>query len=283
MTSVASSRSEPIPEPLRAAGIAYRRGGEGPPLLLIHGLGATREIWRPQIERLARERDVIAVDMPGFGDSPPLEEAATPWALGEAITRMCVEIGFERPHVAGNSLGGWVAIEIAKGGDAASLCLISPAGLWRRPLGPRTVDSRKWAKRLRPLLGAALRNRRVREAMLRTTVGRPENVPIDDARAMTLAWIDSPGYDAANAEMRRYVCEDLDRVDVPTTIAWGELDRLVGPPRPERRPPGSRFIELEGCGHTPNWDAPELIAELLLETSATGGGTARSGEAEALA
>ena len=81
--------------------------------------------------------------------------------------------------------------------------------------------------------------------------------------------------------MRRYVCEDLDRVRVPTTIAWGELDRLVGPPRPERRPPDSRFVKLEGCGHTPNWDAPDLIADLLLETSAAG--EQEAGEAEAVA
>lgn len=251
-------------------GIAYERTGEGPPLLLVHGLGATREIWRPQIERVSRERDVISVDMPGFGGSAPLGEAPTPWAMGAAITSMCRELGVERPHVAGNSLGGWVSLEIAKAGGAASLCLISPAGLWRAPLGPRKVNTRGWAKRLRPLLGVLIRNRAAREAMLRTTVGRPENVPIADARMMINAWITAPGYEAANDEMRRYVCEDLDRITVPTTIAWGELDRLVGPPRPERRPPGSRFIKLEGCGHTPNWDAPDLISELLLETSAAG-------------
>lgn len=273
-------------EPLRAGGIAYERHGligEGPPLLLIHGLGATGAIWRPQVARLARERDVITLDMPGFGQSALLEETPTPWALGAAITAMCEEIGVLRPHVAGNSLGGWVALEIAKAEHAASLCLISPAGLWRRPLGPRKVDSRKWAKRLRPLLGALARHRGAREAMLRTTVGRPERVPLDDARALIDAWITAPGYEAANAEMRRYVCEDLDRVRVPTTIAWGELDRLVGPPRPERRPPNSRFLKLEGCGHTPNWDEPDLISELLLEASAAGEDEKPAGRAEAVA
>jgi len=266
-----------------AAGIAYERVGEGPPLLLIHGLGATRRIWRPQVERLASERELILVDMPGFGASPLLGEAPTPWAMAAAITAMCEEIGVARPHVAGNSLGGWVAVEIAKAGGAASLCLISPAGLWRAPLGPRKVNSRGWAKRLRPLLSSLIRNRGAREAMLRTTVGRPGNVPIDDAREMINAWIAASGYEAANDEMRRYVCEDLDRVTVPTTIAWGELDRLVGPPRPERRPPGSRFIKLEGCGHTPNWDAPELISDLLLQTSAAGESEEPAGEAEAVA
>lgn len=251
------------------AGIAYERLGEGPPLVLIHGLGATREIWRPQLRRLADRRDVIAVDMPGFGESYLLDETPTPWALGAAITRMCAEIGVERPHVAGNSLGGWVALEMAKADAAASLGLISPAGLWRKPLGTRNVDSRKWGHRLRPLIMGLTHVRPAREAMLRTSVGRPDRVPAADGRAMIAAWIDAPGYDAANAEMRRYVCEDLDRVTVPTTIVWGELDRLVAAPRPERRPPGARFLQFPNLGHTPNWDDPDLVADLLLEASST--------------
>jgi pimeloyl-ACP methyl ester carboxylesterase len=255
------------PPEQRAAGIAFERLGEGPPLVLIHGLGATREIWRPQLRRLADERDEIALDLPGFGASPILAEAPTPWALGAAITRMCAAIGVDRPHLAGNSLGGWVALEIAKAQAAASLCLISPAGLWRRPLGPRNLDSRTWGRRLRPLIMALARVRPAREAMLRTSVGRPDRVPPADGRAMIAAWIDAPGYDAANAEMRRHVATDLDRISVPTTIVWGALDRLVGPPRPERRPPDSRFLQFQDLGHTPNWDDPDLIADLLLEAS----------------
>jgi len=250
-----------------AAGVAYERLGSGPPLVLIHGLGATREIWRPQLSRLAEERDVIAVDMPGFGRSPELTESPTPWALGAAIARMCAEIGIERPHVAGNSLGGWVALEMAKAGETSSLCLISPAGLWRKPLGARNLDSRKWGKRLRPAIMGLARIGPVREAMLRTSIGRPDLVPAAAGRAMIAAWIDAPGYAAANAEMRTHVAEDLDRITVPTTIVWGELDRLVGAPRPERRPPGARFVQLPGLGHTPNWDDPALISQLLLEAS----------------
>ncbi len=252
----------------RAGGLAYERSGEGPPLVLIHGLGATREIWRPQLELLAGERDLIAVDMPGFGDSPMLPGPATPWALGDAIARLCDELGIDRPHLAGNSLGGWVALEMAKSGRAASTCLISPAGLWRRPLGPRRFDARRWAQRVRPLVVAMTRSRALREAMLRTSLGLPERAPAAVGRALIAAWIDAPGYEAANAEMRRYVCEGLDRIEVPTTIVWGELDRLVAPPRPDRRPPNSRYLQFGGIGHTPNWDDPELIASVLLEASA---------------
>ena len=180
-------------QPLRAAGIAYERSGTGPPLVLIHGLGATRAIWRPQLEILTRERDVIAVDMPGFGDSPVLSGPATPWALGAAISGLCEELGVDRPHLAGNSLGAWVALEMAKVGDAASTCLISPAGLWRRPLGPRRADARKWARRLRPAVLAMARIGPLRELMLRTSIGLPERAPAATGRAMIAAWIDAPG------------------------------------------------------------------------------------------
>ncbi len=261
-----------------AAGIAFERRGEGPPLVLIHGLGATRAIWRPQLARLAAERDVIALDMPGFGASPPLAGAASPAALGEAISDALAGLGVERPHLAGNSLGGWVALEMARAGNAASLCLISPAGLWRRTLGPRRRDTHRWGQRLRPLVALAARSPRARAAMLRSTVGHPDRIPAAEARALIAAWIAAPGYAAADAEMRAARCADPGLIDVPTTIAWGELDRLVGPPKPERRPPGTRFIRLEGCGHTPNWDEPDLLADLILaagrQDAAIGSGVA---------
>ncbi len=253
-------------------GIAFERAGNGEPLLLIHGLGATRLVWKPQIERLGRERDVIAIDMPGFGQSAPLANGASPApaALAGTIARFCSSLGIDRPHVAGNSLGGWVALELAKAGAAASACLISPAGLWQNPLGPRSIDTRRIAKLLRPLILTLARGKRTREGMLRSVIGRPEKVPAADGLQLIRDWIDADGYEASNEEMRRHVFEDPHEVKVPVTIAWGELDRLVAPPKRHRRPPGAEFVVLPGCGHTPNWDDPELVARILLESSAAG-------------
>jgi pimeloyl-ACP methyl ester carboxylesterase len=258
--------------------IAHTRAGSGEPLVLIHGLGGTRRIWQPVIDRVAAERDVVAVDLPGFGASPPLpaDVPATAANLGAAVGDLCAELGLDRPHLAGNSLGGWAALELAKAGRAASVCAISPAGLWRRPLGPRSSDARSRARWLRPILPVLRASRRARSAALRNIVARPERLSRADARALIRDWLDGPGYEAANREMRSHVFEDPELVPVPATIAWGTEDRLVGRPRRERMPPGARYVEPEGLGHTPTWDDPRLIAELLLESS--GGGQAASAQ-----
>jgi pimeloyl-ACP methyl ester carboxylesterase len=243
----------------------------GEPLLLIHGLGGTGRVWDPVLPLLAGEREVLVLEMPGFGSAPPLPDGIEPTAanLAAALRAACVERGVGRPHVAGNSLGGWVGLEMGRAGWAASVTAISPAGLWRAPLGPRRRDTRVWARRARLLVALALHTRRAREAMLSTFAAHPERIPADAGRELVLGWIDSNGYDGANRAMRTHVFDPAGYPeDVPVTIAWGDQDRLVGPPKPERRPAGARFLVLPGVGHTPMWDDPELIARTLLEGSA---------------
>ncbi len=240
------------------------------PLLLLHGLGGSKEIWSPVIRLLEAERTPVAIDLPGFGATPPLGAQVEPSAanLAAAVHEHCLELGLERPHVAGNSLGGWVALEMGRAGWAASVTAISPAGLWRAPIGERPVHTRVWARRLRPLASVALRNRRLRERALATFAAHPDRIPAKEGRKLVLGWIDANGYDGANRAMRTHVFDPTDYPEIPVTLAWGELDRLVGPPRPERRPAGSRFVTLPAVGHTPTWDDPELVATTLLQGSA---------------
>ena len=98
--------------------------------MLLHGIGLDRRSWDPVVPALARHFDVIAVDLPGFGDSALGQ--ADPKALAEAVAGLLAELGVTTPHLAGNSLGGWVALELAGRGPVASLTLLSPAGLWKR-------------------------------------------------------------------------------------------------------------------------------------------------------
>jgi pimeloyl-ACP methyl ester carboxylesterase len=245
------------------------RKGSGEPLLLLHGLGGSTAVWSPVLDLLAGERDVLAIDLPGFGVATSLPSWVEPTAanLAVAVRQVCEELGFERPHVAGNSLGGWVALELGRAGWAASVTAISPAGLWRKPLGERRTNPRLWAKRLRPFVSLALRTRRTRESMLATFSARPDRIPARQGRELVLGWIDSNGYDGANRAMRTHVFDPSGYPDLPVTLAWGDRDRLLAPRRPERRPTGSRYVVLPGVGHTPMWDDPEMIATTLLEGS----------------
>lgn len=255
----------------RVAGIAYERTGEGPPLLLIHGLGATRHIWRPQIERVAGERDVIALDMPGFGDSEPLREPPTPWALATAIARMCAETGVERPHVAGNSLGGWVALELAVQRRARSVTGICPAGLWSAPiLRPgQEVPGRghETARALRPVIPVALTSPRLRRVVLSPFVAHPERVPYRAAWRMVSSYARATAYAATSTAMRQDHFRGADAVDVPVTLAFGERDRLIRPARTAIR--GARVVMLPDCGHIPMWDDTALVRDVIAETAAS--------------
>jgi pimeloyl-ACP methyl ester carboxylesterase len=247
------------------------------PLLLIHGLGGSRNVWEPVIDLLEGERDVHAIDMPGFGAADPLPDGVEPSAanLAAALHEQCAAAGIERPHVAGNSLGGWVGLEMGRFGWAASVTALSPAGLWSKPLGEPTRESARmllrgsrWVNLARPLTAIAFRFAQTRRLTLQSIAAHPERIPPAAARELVLGWLDGQGYDGANRAMRTHLFDPAGYPeDVPVTIAWGELDRLVGPPKPARRPAGARFLVLPGVGHTPTWDDPELIAATLLEGS----------------
>jgi pimeloyl-ACP methyl ester carboxylesterase len=178
-------------------------------------------------------------------------------------------LGIERVHVAGNSLGGWVALELAKAGRALSVAGLSTAGLWKRPLGPRPgADLRRIGRTVLPVLPVLLRSVRGRRLLLRSSVGYPERVPPAAASRLVRSYITSPGFEGANTAMRAAVFSGVEQIRVPVTLAWGELDRLVR--RPRETTPGWRTRVLRGCGHIPTWDDPEQVARVLLQASARG-------------
>ncbi len=239
--------------------------------MLIHPLGAELVVWEPVMDRLARERDVIAVDLPGFGRSPalPEAEAPTPQALAGAVAGLLDDLGLGRAHVAGNSLGGWVALELAKTGRALSVAGLCTAGLWSRPLGPRPGrDVRVTGRRLLPVLPKLLRSARGRRLVLRGSVAHPERVPPEAAERLVRSYIDSPGYESANLAMRSSVFSGFDSIRVPVTLG-------VGGPRPAR---ATAAPDRAGVAHA---DAARLRPHPNLGRS--GPGRARSAARERLA
>ncbi|MEU6237865.1 alpha/beta fold hydrolase, partial [Kitasatospora sp. NPDC047058] len=124
----------PLPAPYGpgAVTVHHRRTGTGTPLLLLHGIGHHWQAWEPVLPALAERHEVIAVDLPGFGASPSLPPGV-PYGLDTVVPvlgRLCAELGIERPHVAGNSLGGLLALALGRAGLARSVTALSPAGFW---------------------------------------------------------------------------------------------------------------------------------------------------------
>lgn len=257
--------------------LAYERHGSGDPLVLVHGVTHRRQAWYPVLEELAEQREVILVDLPGHGQSPPFvaDGLSVKDALRRDFKAFLADAGLDRPHVAGNSLGGLVALVAGAEGDARSVTALSPAGFWRDEA--EFAYTRRFfigllhlADRLGPSAERAARSRAVRQVVYSTLMAHPSRVPFDhvlgDVRAFmyarptlrTLLTAAEPFTDAIPA-------------DVPVTIAWSGRDLVL--PRwqaetAKRRLPHAEHRVLRGVGHVPMFDHPRLISKILLEGSA---------------
>jgi pimeloyl-ACP methyl ester carboxylesterase len=265
-------RAEPEIVP-SAPSLNHHREGSGAPLVLLHGIGLRWQIWRPVIGSLAAAHDVIACDSPGFGRSAPLAEGVVPSipAYVDAFEAFFAELGLERPHVAGNSMGGAIALELARRGIVASAVALSPAGFWtpaERRFCQRSLEGFARAPRAaRPVLERLARSSRARRVLFWQTFARPERIPDEDAVELVRSALTSPAFAPALAAFSEYTFaggEALDRV--PITVAWGTRDRLLPyrrqAPRARALLPGARHLSL-GVGHVPFFDDPAVIVETI--------------------
>ena len=256
--------------------LAYDRTGSGPPLVLIHGVGHRRQAWNAVVDLLAPYRDLIFVDLPGHGESPPLVTAGGPPVpvLLDAVLGLLDELGLERPHVAGNSLGGRLALEAGAAGRAASVTALSPAGFFRNRgdmLYARSMFRVMQAagRVLQPVAPVLLRSTAGRGLVYGAVVSHPSRLTPEQASGDMAAFLaagDALGAVLAGAD--QFTAQIP--ADVPVTIAWGAHDRLL----PRRQAlvakaqlPTAQFVLLRGCGHVPMTDDPELVADVLLHGS----------------
>jgi len=257
-------------------GLAYDRAGSGPPLVLIHGLGHRRQAWTAVLGLLTPQREVITVDMPGHGQSPPLETGGRHpvEVIAEQVAGLLSGLGIDRPHVAGNSLGGAVALGLGSAGYAASVTGLSPAGFpasrYEIPYARAVFTAYTvFGQVVRPLVPRLAGSARGRRLLYSAMVTRPGQVTPEQAQG------DVAGFVAAGHAIRTVFAGPAPFSEpipdgVPVTIAWGTADRVL-PSRDadvaRRRLPQARFVSLPGCGHVPMTDDPELVAKVLLEGS----------------
>ncbi|WP_127784504.1 alpha/beta fold hydrolase [Rhodococcus sp. X156] len=258
--------------------LAYEVHGRGPTLVLVHGLTHRRQAWDPVLPELVQRRRVVTVDLPGHGDSPlvPPGTKDVHRVILDAVDGMLDELAPDeaRPHVAGNSLGGWVALQLAARGRVASATALSPAGF-----GTSRADrlltkvvfrgSRSLARANGERLPAMLRNPLLRSVSLAPFFGKPWRVDPAAALADAHALMSNGVVDQILDQ--GFPDEDLTAPEVPVTIAWGRRDLLLPVHQvraARRRYPQAKVVVLPGLGHVPMSDDPVRVGMALLAGSA---------------
>lgn len=260
------------------------------PLVLIHGFSSTGKIWQPVLELLEHDHEVLAVNLAGHVGGPEIPEGTevSVGALIDAVERDMDAAGFETAHLVGNSLGGWIALELARRGRARSVGALSPAGGWeagtRAEKRLRTLFKRnhKLSTRMLPRLDRLVRRPRLRRMLLWQVVTHGERIPAAVAAQIVRDSVDCPVYfELMDAIMRSGPPRSLDGITVPVALVWGTRDRILPLRRYSQRLrdmlPEAEWVELRGLGHVPMSDDPELVARTISSF------VARAGERAAVA
>lgn len=254
----------------------YDRSGSGEPLVLVHGVGHNRNAWAHMVPILEQYFDVIAVDLPGHGDSAPLDLAGrtVPEAFIDEFHLLFDALGLDRPHVAGNSLGGRIALEMAARGEVSTATALSPAGFWHGAAEMAYVKSIfasvSLAARAAGPMGPVLMSTPLGNVALKLFLDSPGELSKDQIATMVNGFrLAQPALRAILGHATNF--QETIPSDVAVTVAWGTNDHVL-PFKQARRAkkaiPNGSHIALKGCGHVPMSDAPELIAHLILGTAA---------------
>ncbi|MEV6217000.1 alpha/beta hydrolase [Nocardia sp. NPDC051833] len=258
--------------------ISHIRRGAGSPIVLVHGLGSRWQIFAPVLDLLAERHEVIALDLPGFGDTPALPGVLPgPRGYADWLAQWLGDNDIRRPHVVGSSMGGGIALELGRSGVAAAVTAFSPVGFYGGP-GLRWVQGsltamRAVARFAGPALDKAVAYPAGRAALLSVMFGHPTLVAPDAARVDLAGLAGASSFAAARDDFATYVLDASDDpgalTGIPVTIAWGTRDVVLTHRTQSARAravlPFARHTDLPGCGHLPFSDAPELCVRTILD------------------
>ncbi|HEY4280156.1 MAG TPA: alpha/beta fold hydrolase [Conexibacter sp.] len=252
------------------------RGGAGTPLVALHGFTDTWRTWELMLPALERHHDVLAPTLLGHAGGPPINGAIDNDVLADAVERSMDEAGFERAHIVGNSLGGYVALQLASRGRAESVVAMAPAGGWvvGDPAIAETLDyfarSQELVKAAAPhaeAIAASPEGRRRATDFITTSY---EHIPADlIAHAIRGAAACEAAAQLMELAAREGWVVDAERIDCPVRLVWGTADRILKLPQAAARLrtdwlPTAEWVELDGIGHCPQLDVPLEAAQLVL-------------------
>lgn len=258
-------------------GLRFARRGTGRPLLLVHGLGGSRQSFDPITSALAAEREVIAPDLPGFGATPPLRGEVSIATLADALERFLVEQQLEGVDCAGSSMGARLVLELVRRGKVGAAVALDPGGFWndreRRVFGASIAASIALVRALQPVMPALTGSPVGRTLLFAQFSAHPWRLPGDVLLHEMRCFAASPSFDEALDALVHGPPQSgmpAGTARAPIVIGWGRRD-LVCLPRQARRAigrfPDARLHWFERCGHFPQWDRPDAAIRLILDTT----------------
>lgn len=253
---------------------------ERTPLVLIHGFSGTPVLWEPIAPLLAERHELLAPVTAGHCGGATLAVGVRCGiaALADDLEAQMDAAGIETAHVCGNSLGGWLALELAVRGRARSVVALAPAGGWEAGSSAE-ARLRRYFTRTHRVLGIAgpfaetfARRPGLRRLALRDVSAHPERYSARQALDIMRGAQDCPIYiDLMEAILRDGPPKAFEGIECPVRIVWGTADRVIPHRRYAQRLrdmiPAADYVELGGLGHCPMVDDPELVARTVLEVT----------------
>lgn len=249
------------------------RAGSGKKLLLVHGLGGSWRSWNSVRLPLAARREVIAIDLPGHGDSPADRDSGTFLGLVRSVEAYLDANDLRGVDLVGSSMGARIVLELARRGGVGNVVSLDPGGFWRgweRTFFKTTIGASVGLLRAtRPTLPALSKSAVARTALLAQLSTRPWALPAQTVAAELLSFTNTPTFDdlvkdlADGPEQEGPAAASSGRV----TIGWGRHDRLCLPRQAARAQdafPNADLHWFEHSGHFPMWDEPEATVALVL-------------------
>ncbi len=255
------------------------REGSGPPLLLVHGLGGHWRSWTPVLPLLSRQREFIAVDLPGHGDSPREASSGTFTGLVDSVSAFLDEHDLVGVDAVGSSMGARLVLELARRGRVGAVVSLDPGGFWRgweRTFFKASIGtSVRLLRALRPALQYLSHSALGRSILLAQLSRRPWQLDPELVCSELQSYATCTTFDALVSDLANGPEQAGPKAPAspPVLIGWGRQDRLCLPRQAARALdafPSAHLHWFEGCGHFPMWDRPQETASLILSCTGTG-------------
>ena len=260
------------------------RLGKGQPLLLLHGIGGSWRSWNPVLDGLSAKREVIALDLPGHGQTPPLPGENSFYALVDATETWLRENNLTGVDCVGSSMGARLVLELARRGVLGAAVSLDPGGFlqgWQVPFFYYSVaGSVRLVRLLQPIMHAITGSAVGRTVLLAQFSARPWKVPADVALTEMRSFANTPNFDELLKTLaygKKQEGAPRGSIKHPLVIGWGRQDRVLPPsqaPRALAAFPDASLYWFDKCGHFPQWDQPEETVQLILSVISQSAATA---------